>query len=101
MDSGEKNIRSCLVTGGAGFIGSALVHHLLSGQGGTSGVSRVVVLDKLSYAGRRENLAELDGNPMVRFVRGDIVDSDRVGQLLEEEAIDSVSHLAAHVDGRN
>ena len=88
-------MKRCLVTGGAGFIGSALVHYLLSGQEDAAGVGRVVVLDKLTYAGRRENLAECDQDPRFRFFQGDIADSDRVGQLLEEEAIDAVFHLAA------
>ena len=93
-------MKRCLVTGGAGFIGSALVHYLLSGQEGAARVGQVVVLDKLTYAGRMENLAEFGKDPRFRFVQGDIADSDRVGQLLEEEAVDSVFHLAAesHVD---
>lgn len=93
-------MKRCLVTGGAGFIGSALVHYLLSGQEDAAGVGRVVVLDKLTYAGRRENLAECSQDPRFCFVHGDIADSNRVGKLLEEESIDSVFHLAAesHVD---
>ena len=80
-------MKRCLVTGGAGFIGSALVYYLLSRQEDAAGVGRVVVLDKLTYAGRRENLAECDQDPRFRFFQGDIADSDRVGQLLEEERI--------------
>ena len=93
-------MKRCLVTGGAGFIGSALVHYLLSGQEDAAGVSRVVVLDRLTYAGRRENLAECGKDPRFRFVQGDIADSDLVGKLLEEEGVDTVFHLAAesHVD---
>ena len=93
-------MKRCLVTGGAGFIGSALVHYLLSEQEDAAGVGRVVVLDKLTYAGRRENLAKCDHDPRFCFVHGDIADSDLVGKLLEEKSIDSVFHLAAesHVD---
>jgi len=93
-------MRRCLVTGGAGFIGSALVRHLLSGEEDAAGVGRVVVLDKLTYAGRRENLTECDEDPRFRFVQGDIGDEALVGRLLAEEKIDAVFHLAAesHVD---
>ena len=93
-------MKKCLITGGAGFIGSSLVHYLLSGQEDAAGVGRVVVLDKLTYAGRRENLAQCSQDPRFRFVHGDIADSDLVGKLLEEEGVDSVFHLAAesHVD---
>ncbi len=85
-----------LVTGGAGFIGSNLVRLLLAERPGW----RVVNLDKLTYAGNAENLADLAGNPRYRFVRGDICDGRLVGELLRAEAIDAVMHLAAesHVD---
>jgi len=93
-------MKRCLVTGAAGFIGSAPVHYLLSGQEDASEAGRVVVFDKLAYAGRRENLAECSQDPRFRSVHGDIADSDLVGKLLEEESIDSVFHLAAesHLD---
>jgi len=93
-------MKRCLVTGGAGFIGSAMVRHLLCGEEGAFVVDRVVVLDKLTYAGRRENLAECGHVPRFRFVQGDIADSNLVGNLLEEEGLDTVFHLAAesHVD---
>jgi dTDP-glucose 4,6-dehydratase len=85
-----------LVTGGAGFIGSNLVRLLLAERPGW----RVVNLDKLTYAGNAENLADLAGNPRYRFVRGDICDGRLVGELLRAEKIDAVMHLAAesHVD---
>jgi dTDP-glucose 4,6-dehydratase len=85
-----------LVTGGAGFIGSNLVRLLLAERPGW----RVVNLDKLTYAGNAENLADLEGHPRYRFVRADICDGKRVGELFEEEKIDAVMHLAAesHVD---
>jgi len=97
---GKEGVRRCLVTGGAGFIGSALVHYLLSGQEDAAAVGRVVVLDKLTYAGRRENLAGLELDSRFRFVQGDIADTPLVGRLLEEEKIDAIFHLAAesHVD---
>lgn len=84
-----------LVTGGAGFIGSALCRHLVA-----SGRYRVVNLDKLTYAGNLESLKAIGGSPDYRFVRGDIGDQDAVLELLSVEAIDIVMHLAAesHVD---
>ncbi len=91
-----------LVTGGAGFIGSNLVHYLLApaAQDGGAEIGRVVTLDKLTYAGNRTSLADLDGDPRHVFVQGDIGDSALVTSLLREHAIDGVMHLAAesHVD---
>jgi dTDP-glucose 4,6-dehydratase len=86
---------SVLVTGGAGFIGSALCRHLVR-----SGGYRVINLDKLTYAGNLASLAELERSSSYRFVRGDIADGRLVGALLEEERIDILMHLAAetHVD---
>ena len=88
-------IRSILVTGGAGFIGSALTRHLI-GQGGC----RVINLDKLTYAGSLSSLASVEVNAGYRFVHGDIADSALVSTLLRDEAIDAIIHLAAesHVD---
>jgi dTDP-glucose 4,6-dehydratase len=91
-----------LVTGGAGFIGSNLVHYLLGGASGDLGVEihGVVTLDKLTYAGNRSSLADLDADPRHVFVQGDIGDGELVGSLLREHGIDSIMHLAAesHVD---
>ena len=84
-----------LVTGGAGFIGSALCRHLAA-----SGRYRLVVLDKLTYAGNLDSLGGLSRSPDFRFVRGDIGDQPAVAGLLAAEAVDIVVHLAAesHVD---
>ena len=91
-----------LVTGGAGFIGSNLVHYLLGAAARDIGVEikRVVTLDKLTYAGNRTSLADIDGDSRHVFVQGDIGDSALVASLLREHAIDGVMHLAAesHVD---
>lgn len=87
-----------LVTGGAGFIGSELVRQLLRRRDGT----RVTVLDKLTYAGNRANLADVEADPeqaaRFTFVRGDIADRAVVAPLVAEA--DAVVNVAAetHVD---
>ncbi|MCC7236354.1 MAG: dTDP-glucose 4,6-dehydratase [Bryobacterales bacterium] len=85
-----------LVTGGAGFIGSAFVRLVLATQPGT----RIVNLDTLTYAGNLENLAGLAAHPGYRFVRGDIASQSLVESLIAEEKIDAIVHFAAesHVD---
>lgn len=90
-------LQRLLVTGGAGFIGSNFVRHWLRRYG-----TPVVVLDALTYAGNRGNLADLEGDATVplTFVPGDICDRPLVEQLLADHAIDTVVHFAAesHVD---
>jgi len=85
-----------LLTGGSGFIGSNLVRLVLSERPGW----RVVNLDKLTYAGNAENLADLTGNSRYRFVRGDICNGELIADLFRNERFDAVMHLAAesHVD---
>jgi dTDP-glucose 4,6-dehydratase len=85
-----------LVTGGAGFIGSNFVHHWIRGHAG----DRLVVLDALTYAGNRMNLAPVEDQPGFRFVHGNICDAPLVSSLLREERIDTIVHFAAetHVD---
>ena len=89
--AGRMNV---VVTGGAGFIGSAVVRRLIGGG------DRVVVLDKLTYAGTRTSLADVEASPAFRFVEGDIGDARLVVRLLGEERPDAVLNLAAesHVD---
>src|SRR5580698_8014363 len=84
-----------LVTGGAGFIGSAFVRISI---GNTDW--RVVNLDKLTYAGNLENLTSVAENPRYRFVHGDICDQAFVDSLVAEEKPDAIVHFAAesHVD---
>jgi dTDP-glucose 4,6-dehydratase len=85
-----------LVTGGAGFIGSAFVRLALR----EGWAERIVNLDKLTYAGNLENLADVEGDPRHRFVHGDIGDTRLVLSLLKEERPDAIVHFAAesHVD---
>jgi dTDP-glucose 4,6-dehydratase len=85
-----------LVTGGAGFIGSAFVRQVMATQAG----ARVVNLDKLTYAGNLENLASISSDARYRFVHGDICDRELVRGLMRDERPDVVVHFAAesHVD---
>ena len=91
-----RQIRSILLTGGAGFIGSALARHLLK----VAGLQRLVVLDKLTYAGNRGNLIGPDQDPRFAFVEGDVVDHELIARLIHEHGINGVFNLAAesHVD---
>jgi len=82
-----------LVTGGAGFIGSNYVHHVLEHSDDS-----VTVFDALTYAGNLANLEDLDGNPRLTFVQGDIADRAAVTAVMDGH--DAVVHFAAesHVD---
>lgn len=86
--------RRLLVTGGAGFIGSAFVRGLL----GEPDTKQLVVLDKLTYAGNLANLADVEADPRYRFVRGDINDASLVDELAAN--VDAIVNFAAesHVD---
>lgn len=83
-----------LVTGGAGFIGSAFVRRVLARHA----TVRVTVLDKLTYAGNRANLAEVEGDPRFSFVHGDIADPELVDRLAAD--VEAIVNFAAesHVD---
>ncbi|MEV3993755.1 dTDP-glucose 4,6-dehydratase [Streptomyces sp. NPDC049837] len=87
-----------LVTGGAGFIGSHFVRQLLTGAYPDLAGARTVVLDKLTYAGNRANLAPVAHDPRLEFVHGDICDAPLVARLTR--GADLVVHFAAesHVD---
>ena len=88
--------RNVLVTGGAGFIGSNFIHHLLA----TAPTIRIVNLDLLTYAGSLDNLETLPDPTRHTFVHGDICDQPLVEHLLNDHAIDTIVHFAAdsHVD---
>jgi dTDP-glucose 4,6-dehydratase len=90
-----------LVTGGAGFIGSAVVRDVLGRPRAERPLEKVVVLDALTYAGHLANLeGAVENDPRYTFVHGDICDRELVAKLFAEHAIDAVLHLAAesHVD---
>ena len=82
--------RRILVTGGAGFIGSALCTYLVQERG-----YYVVNVDKLTYAGDLASLQSVTDRATYRFVRADIADSEVIATVLREERIDSVMHLGA------
>jgi dTDP-glucose 4,6-dehydratase len=87
--------RRFLITGGAGFIGSAVVRHAIRATD-----YQVLVVDKLTYAGNLDSLALVSNDPRYDFVRADIVDAARMRDLFEAYQPDVVMHLAAesHVD---
>src|SRR6185436_10848590 len=84
-----------LVTGGAGFIGSAVVRHIIRDT-----PHQVLVADKLTYAGNLDSLAPVSNDPRYRFVQADIADAPKMRELFESFEPDAVMHLAAesHVD---
>jgi dTDP-glucose 4,6-dehydratase len=88
-------VGAILVTGGAGFIGSGFVRHALARTD-----DRVVVLDKLTYAGHLESLADVAGHPRYAFVRADIADREAVRAAMREHRPSAVVNFAAetHVD---
>ena len=90
-------MKTYLVTGGAGFIGSNYIHYMLDRYGDSI---RIVNLDALTYAGNLENLADVERLPNYKFIRADITDRESVTKIFAEHEIDRVVHFAAesHVD---
>ena len=88
--------RTIVITGGAGFIGSHVVRLFVNKYPDY----RIINLDKLTYAGNLENLKDIEDKPNYRFVRMDICDFEAFYQLMQEEKVDGIIHLAAesHVD---
>ncbi len=89
--------RTYFVTGGAGFIGSNYIHYMFDKYGSDI---RIINVDKLTYAGRVENLAEIADRENYTFVNADICDREAVERIFAENEIDRVVHFAAesHVD---
>lgn len=88
--------RNVLVTGGAGFIGSHFVRYFLSEHPDI----KLINLDKLTYAGSLDNLADVANKEQYHFIHGDICDRKLIDHILETENIDTIIHFAAesHVD---
>ena len=91
----SKIDKAILVTGGAGFIGSALIRYLINAT-----EHRVVNVDKLTYAGHLESLKEISDSNRYHFEKSDICDTDEIRRIYNQYEPDAVMHLAAesHVD---
>lgn len=90
-------MRTYLVTGGAGFIGSNYIHYMFRKYGNEI---RIINVDALTYAGNLENLKDVENRDNYTFVRADITDKDAITKIFAENDIDRVVHFAAesHVD---
>ena len=85
-----------LITGGSGFIGSNFIRYMMEQRP----QARIINLDKLTYAGSRDNLSDLEKDPRYRFIHGDILDRGLLENVFAETPIDGLVHFAAesHVD---
>lgn len=97
MNFGGKTMRTYLVTGGAGFIGSNYIHYMFRKYGDEI---RIINVDALTYAGNLENLKDVENRSNYTFVRADITDKEAIEKVFAENEIDRVVHFAAesHVD---
>ena len=89
-------MKTLLITGGCGFIGSSFVRLVLKSLDDC----RIINIDNLTYAGNLANLSDCHDDPRYRFVRGDICNGELLDKLFAEELVDTVVHFAAesHVD---
>lgn len=96
MNKTEMAKRTIMITGGAGFIGSNVVRLFVKKYPDY----RIINVDKLTYAGNLSNLKDIEGMPNYRFVRMDICDFESIYDLMKQENVDGIIHLAAesHVD---
>ena len=87
--------KKLLITGGAGFIGSAVIRHIIDNTN-----HNVVNVDKLTYAGNLESLASIENDTRYAFEQVDICDANEIKRVFNEHQPDIVMHLAAesHVD---
>ena len=90
-------MRTYLVTGGAGFIGSNYIHYMFRKYGDEI---RIINVDKLTYAGNLENLRDVENLPNYSFVKADVCDAAAIGEIFEKNDVSRVVHFAAesHVD---
>ena len=92
----EREFKTILVTGGAGFIGSNFIHYMVKKYSEYN----IINLDKLTYAGNLENLKSIEDKPNYKFIKGDIADPGIVSEIFSSGKIDAVVNFAAesHVD---
>ena len=88
----EKIMRTYLVTGGAGFIGSNYIHYMFRKY---DNEIRIINVDVLTYAGNLENLKDIENRENYTFVRADITDKEAIAKIFAENEIDRVVHFAA------